>query len=297
MARKLHDTTMQNLAAALLLIDRLASPGHPLGPATESPREEVRALINRSVEELRDFSNLLYPSLLDAFGMVPALKASIAEFERQSGIAVRFSAHQAERGARAPNIERALVRVVEEALANLYRHSNSRAAEVRLTQSADETVVEIVDRGRGGPDWVRSRGVREGMIRARLDQLHGKLRISPTDSGASVTVRIPHEGGLDDHSTGGRISRRSVAHLKTPQRIDAEPHRQSVTQAVPEKSRRIKRWRDRAEELRTTAQQFSHPSAQSSLRMAADNYDRLADRAEKQCAGTTTGAIPLGRPG
>jgi len=48
---------------------------------------------------------------------------------------------------------------------------------------------------------------------------------------------------------------------------------------------RITQWRMRAEELRTTADQFQVSSAQESLRKAAANYDKLADDAEAVLAG------------
>ena len=43
---------------------------------------------------------------------------------------------------------------------------------------------------------------------------------------------------------------------------------------------RIKRWRQRAEELRTAADQFLEPSARESPRRAAGNCEQMADRAE-----------------
>jgi hypothetical protein len=47
----------------------------------------------------------------------------------------------------------------------------------------------------------------------------------------------------------------------------------------------MRAWRRRAEELRTTADNFTIPSAQESLRRAAANYDRMADHAEALLAG------------
>jgi hypothetical protein len=47
----------------------------------------------------------------------------------------------------------------------------------------------------------------------------------------------------------------------------------------------IARWRLRAEELRTAADQFQIPSAAAGLRMAADNYETLAERAEAMLKG------------
>lgn len=47
----------------------------------------------------------------------------------------------------------------------------------------------------------------------------------------------------------------------------------------------IRRWRMRAEELRTLADRFVVPSVQAALRRAADNYDRLAGEAEARFTG------------
>jgi hypothetical protein len=51
-------------------------------------------------------------------------------------------------------------------------------------------------------------------------------------------------------------------------------------QADTDARRRIKAWRLRAEELRTTADSFETSSAQEALRRAAENYDTMADQAE-----------------
>jgi hypothetical protein len=48
----------------------------------------------------------------------------------------------------------------------------------------------------------------------------------------------------------------------------------------PDPHAQIRAWRMRAEEMRTTADSFALPSAQETLRLAAANYDRLADQAE-----------------
>jgi hypothetical protein len=55
--------------------------------------------------------------------------------------------------------------------------------------------------------------------------------------------------------------------------------------ADPTAQRQVARWRARAEELRTTADEFTVPSAQESLRRAAANYERLADEAEALLTG------------
>jgi hypothetical protein len=54
----------------------------------------------------------------------------------------------------------------------------------------------------------------------------------------------------------------------------------AIQRSIAQDRNRIKRWRIRAEELRATADQFCVPSAQTSLRRAAANYEQLADDAE-----------------
>ena len=53
----------------------------------------------------------------------------------------------------------------------------------------------------------------------------------------------------------------------------------------PNAQRQVARWRQRAEELRSTADGFTVPSAQEALRRAATNYERLADEAEALLTG------------
>jgi hypothetical protein len=78
------------------------------------------------------------------------------------------------------------------------------------------------------------------------------------------------------------------------QGVKAERYRQLLAEVLsvelqamtaPGVRDRITQWRMRAQELRTTADQFQVPSAQDSIRRAADHYDKLADDAEAVLAG------------
>jgi hypothetical protein len=65
--------------------------------------------------------------------------------------------------------------------------------------------------------------------------------------------------------------------------VPPAPPRQPKT--VPNVRDQIRAWRMRAEELRTTADQFRVPSAQDTLRRAAANYETLANNLESQIGG------------
>jgi two-component system NarL family sensor kinase len=199
MARELHDTTLQNLAAAHMLVERLRSKRRMPGRTPEDTIEQLQGLITRSVEELKQFSSRLSPPLLKELGLVSALKPWIGEFEKRTGIAVVLAAGHYDVAGKDPNVDEALFHIIQEALINVHRHSGSATAEVRLVRDLNRTVVEVVDRGRGMPSRPLSRdvtdipsaGVGFGSMRARLCPLGGELQISSTALGTKIRALIP----------------------------------------------------------------------------------------------------------
>ena len=196
MARDLHDITSQNLVAAALDIDRackaLSGPDHP----TKEPLEEARGLVEQALQEIRTLSYLLHPPLLDELGLGAALGWYVRGFERRSGITVALTVP--EKMERLPAAaERALFRVVQESLTNIHRHSGSATAEIRLSSSGSEIVLEVSDQGRGMPDTVNrdragivSLGVGVSGMRVRLNQLGGQLSVRGTAQGTTVRATI-----------------------------------------------------------------------------------------------------------
>ena len=201
MALELHDTTMQNLAAALMVAERLRAKVGGISAAPDEEMNELEALINRSLHELKRLARLLHPPLIEQLGLVAALKASIREFERQSGIAVTFSARCDENVQHEPNVENALFYVVEEGLANVRRHSGSLTAEVRLMRSAHLSRIEVIDQGKGMPNGVCAQhfpeasapGIGLRSMSARLHSLGGELQVRSNELGTSISACVPGE--------------------------------------------------------------------------------------------------------
>lgn len=198
MARDLHDTTAQNLVAALMDIDRVQrmalTHGEIIGPLIK----DARALVDQSLQEIRTLSYLLHPPLLEELGLAHALKWLVRGFERRSGITVSLNVQEGLE--RMPwSVESALFRVVQEALTNIHRHSGSAMAAVTLTQSARRIILEVSDEGTGlvegvgfdGSNDVATLGVGISGMRARLHQLGGELKIRSRRRGAAVTATVP----------------------------------------------------------------------------------------------------------
>jgi len=194
-ARELHDSTGQNLTAALLNLRGMAESG-ALHDKERVAVEESGRILDEVHAEIRTLSYLLHPPLLDEVGLAPALRWYVDGFIKRSGIDVQLRAG-ADIGRLERDVEIALFRVVQECLTNVYRHSGSKTAEIHLTWLPEGLVLIVSDTGRGiGSEVAIGRsgdalGVGIAGMRARLNQLGGRLEIHSTAAGTTVSARLP----------------------------------------------------------------------------------------------------------
>lgn len=191
LARELHDSTAQSLAALSVNLSLLSQHGDQL---TEEKRASLLAdsltLADGVGRGLRTHAYLLHPPLLEECGLPAALRWLAEGFSKRSGIVVDLELP--------PNIERfdaerelTLFRVVQESLANVHRHTKSPSAHIRLEQRFDEISVEVRDEGGGTARMGEPPGVGIGGMRERLAQLGGSLIVSFNPSGSTIRARIP----------------------------------------------------------------------------------------------------------
>lgn len=195
--RDLHDSLGQYLAILKMNLDALRS-----GVALNGAREDVERCIqlaDDSLKEVRTISYLLYPPMLEEMGLGSAIPWYLDGFSQRSRIQVTFDVDpNFER--LAPEAELALFRVLQESLTNVHRHSGSATATVSLSTANDKVVLEVRDQGKGipeqmleeaGEDWLGSLGVGLRGMNERLRQLGGKLEITSTALGTTVTASVP----------------------------------------------------------------------------------------------------------
>jgi signal transduction histidine kinase len=207
-ARDLHDSTGQNLIAATLLLGRIEA----VLPAAAKPiLQKLEEVLQQSIREVRTVSYLLHPPLLDEAGLGPALRCYVDGYIERSGLAVDLEVGpDVER--LPPDAELVLFRLVQEALTNVSRHSQSPIARIRLARekaSDGQTIVlTIEDAGRGMPAignrraligrTIRSRSAGVGLasMRERLHQIDGRLEIDSAVGRTIVraVIPIPDEG-------------------------------------------------------------------------------------------------------
>lgn len=183
-ARELHDTVGQTLAAATFQVSALANE---LGSHDSSPRlAEVRDLLRESLEGIRDVSRSLHPRVATDLGLPSALEALGDATQDRSLISVRVNIDIS--GVVLPSaLSSTLYRVAQEALHNVERHADASRATLSLTARPGYVQLEISDDGRGdaGPP-ARTRD-ESGLatIRERLSLAGGELHIDRSPEGGT----------------------------------------------------------------------------------------------------------------
>lgn len=196
-ARELHDSAGQTLAALSMNLSPLESENGRIGPVASKAIKESLNLIAGLSQELRTISYLLHPPLLDEVGLASALRLYLEGFTERSKIDINLEIAD-EFGRLASDLETAIFRIVQECLTNVHRHSGSPVAKIRITRRDSQVLVEVVDRGKGIPPeklkamevgakmGVGTRGMGE-----RVRQLGGTLEITSGTQGTVVVAKLP----------------------------------------------------------------------------------------------------------
>jgi len=195
-ARELHDTAGQTLTVLGLSLAQLVERAQVIAPELAQEGKEIEEVVQKLHREIRTTSYLLHPPLLDECGLASALKCYVEGLAERSAVAITLDV--ADNVARLPSgMELAIFRLVQECLTNVYRHSGSKTALIRVACEGESVRTEVRDHGKGIPPErlldIQSRGSGVGIrgIRERIRQFHGEMKIESNASGTSVIVSIP----------------------------------------------------------------------------------------------------------
>ncbi len=222
LAREIHDTLAQGYSAIELLLRAAErTVGHDETRA-RAYIDQARTTAQENLAEARRFVRALAPADLDGATLVAALHR-IAD-RTEAAAATSPGADDEPRDA-APGslmvrvqtsgepralplqVEAALVRIAQSALANVVQHAAARHATLTLSFLPDEVILDVVDDGRGfdpdrQPSPDRPGGFGLTAMRSRARELGGSLAIesSPGD-GTAVAVRLPaHDEDVPDQA-------------------------------------------------------------------------------------------------
>jgi PAS domain S-box-containing protein len=197
-ARELHDGIGTYVSGLSLALGKMRTFLDENNPEHQKVVAECRELIQAAAGEIRSISYLLHPPTMEEMGLGSTLEWLVRGFSGRSGITISLQLAE-NLGRLKAETELTIFRVTQEALDNVYRHSGTSTAAVRLFRDSEEIVLEVADEGRGmeppsvgsGPEsTVGISGMRE-----RVQELGGKFSIeSVPGEGCTVRVALPLGG-------------------------------------------------------------------------------------------------------
>ncbi len=196
-SRELHDDTVQSLVVLSRKLDSLSSS---LGDITEDKRQQIEELWEKTNEIMlgvRRLSRDLRPAALGSLGLMATLERLASDVSEYSGIATRVTVRGTPR--RLPEeMELVLFRIVQEALRNVWRHSQASKANVDVEFQEGRLRITICDDGRGFklPETIGdlTRSGKLGLVgmEERAILVGGKLNVrSQPGNGTVVTIELP----------------------------------------------------------------------------------------------------------
>jgi len=202
LSREMHDHFGQTLSA---IEANLVSMQH--AKAFHSGRmEDCLGLVKDAVENVREVSQLLRPSILDDFGLDASLRWLADGFAERTGTSVHFASSFA--GRLQPEIETQLFRIAQEALTNVARHSNATHVEIELGATPGGLALSITDNGQGMDAATARRGSGLVGMRARARAAGATLNVrSRPGEGVSVCALLPLHDSVYDSQDPNPVSR------------------------------------------------------------------------------------------
>jgi PAS domain S-box-containing protein len=194
LARDLHDGLGQELAVAKMILDRMM-----LQKPAQFPEEawvQASNIVDRAIQQVRTMSHLLHPPLLDEVGLLSALSWYVEGLTKRSGIETSLDVEPRNFPRLGAEVETAVFRIVQEALTNVFRHSEATKVWITMAQREGRIVVSVRDDGKGigkriaemQPDSV---GVGIGGMKQRASEFGGELRLTNMNPGTLVELMIP----------------------------------------------------------------------------------------------------------
>jgi signal transduction histidine kinase len=191
-SRELHDEFGQVLTAVGALLGR-AERHAPKDSEWSKDLREVRDIAQSTLENVRSLSQALHPVTLDEAGVESAIEWYLPTIERQHGIPIHFRKSGSSREI-SSRVGIHIYRILQEALNNVVRHSQSKSADVRLSFNGKGLVLEIEDHGKGVDMESARRGIGMVAMRERAELIGGSVRWLPVEGGGTrVRLEVPEE--------------------------------------------------------------------------------------------------------
>ena len=192
LSASLHDSLGQNLVGIKMQLESFC--GRVSGTDEELDRllKEMKSRLAGMIEDVRETSRDLRPSVLDKLGLAPALRALKEKFEKAEDMKVDFYTRDCEHRFD-PAVELALYRIAQESLSNIVKHARTHSVNMSLIKTGETLQLSIEDDGDGfDPDdpELMPQGIL--IMKERVRLCDGELIVeSSAGRGTVVIARMP----------------------------------------------------------------------------------------------------------
>lgn len=198
-AREIHDDISQRMALLQIGLEQFEQSMLELRARERKELHNLAQVASEVSHDLHSLSHRLHPARLDLQGLVPATEGFCREFSTQHEMRIKFVAHEIPDQI-PTEVAICLFRIVQEALRNVVKHSQTSEAKVELSGNGDGIDLCISDCGIGFD--AESAHPKGGLglisIRERLRLVGGRLAVeSEPLRGTRIRVRVPLLGGVN----------------------------------------------------------------------------------------------------
>ncbi len=206
-AADLHDGPAQGLALALMRMESLADVCSTCAASVSNDLgvgDEFRTLLSAlqfALDDLRAISGGLHLPEIEQLSLAETARRAVRDYERKAGLTIPLTVDDVPDAAPLP-VKITLFRVLQESLANGFRHGGASQQRVELTRSDGQLVVEVTDSGRGfDPQAVVPDGhLGLAVMRERIEILGGAFSVqSAPGKGTMVRAVLPLAPLAEDH--------------------------------------------------------------------------------------------------
>lgn len=196
-ARELHDGLGQSLLVirnrAYVALEEMRDT-----PALERQLQEIWAAAGGAVQEVRQISHALRPSRLDRLGLTRTIQSLGEQLDEVGGVETKLALENID-AYLSPSDQINFLRIVQESVNNIIKHSKASRVEIATRLDADTVVLTIADDGCGfkvqnALAHQPSDGMGLMAISERVGFMGGQLQIdSEVARGTRLTIRIPRQ--------------------------------------------------------------------------------------------------------
>jgi signal transduction histidine kinase len=201
-ARELHDGAVQSLIAVEMQVDvirRQAEASKPIG----AELSRIQGLLREEVLKLRELMQQMKAIDVDSQRLLGVLSDTVERFQRETGITARFVT-DLDALDMPQRVCREILRIVQEGLVNVRKHSGARHVLVRLGSGKDSWNLAVEDDGKGfsfSGRYNQQRMDEEGkgpmIIKERVHLIAGELTVeSNPGQGTRLEVTVPRNGDM-----------------------------------------------------------------------------------------------------